>query len=233
MRADIDPALAARLISAVMDGIQLQWLLDESVDMVPLFDEFVRRYLHPADPWVLSPGRSAAASRARRARGTTTGRCQHARRPARCASAECAGARRARRPRTRRGRRAPARCAASARARPGAGVVLAQRRQAGLGDESRLVGREGGEDARAHGVRIAHGAALAVLPQRGERLRVRAGEGAVALRLRDADADAETRRDLVEELLVARGHAQRDAVFGLGEEDGGAVLGRGAAPTSR
>lgn len=50
VRDDIDPALAARLISAVMDGIQLQWLLDESVDMVPLFDEFVRRYLHPASP---------------------------------------------------------------------------------------------------------------------------------------------------------------------------------------
>lgn len=49
VRDDIDPALAARLISAVMDGIQLQWLLDESVDMVQLFDEFVRRYLHPAD----------------------------------------------------------------------------------------------------------------------------------------------------------------------------------------
>jgi AcrR family transcriptional regulator len=47
IRADIDPALAARLISAVMDGIQLQWLLDESVDMVPLFDEFVRGYLRP------------------------------------------------------------------------------------------------------------------------------------------------------------------------------------------
>ncbi|WP_223622161.1 TetR/AcrR family transcriptional regulator [Microbacterium sp. EST19A] len=50
VRDDIDPALAARLISAVMDGIQLQWLLDESVDMVPLFDEFVSRYLHPSDP---------------------------------------------------------------------------------------------------------------------------------------------------------------------------------------
>lgn len=47
IRADIDPAHAARLISAVMDGIQLQWLLDESVDMVPLFEEFVRGYLRP------------------------------------------------------------------------------------------------------------------------------------------------------------------------------------------
>lgn len=49
VRADLDPALAARLISAVMDGIQLQWLLDESVDMVPLFEEFVRGYLRPTD----------------------------------------------------------------------------------------------------------------------------------------------------------------------------------------
>lgn len=49
VRADLDPALAARLISAVMDGIQLQWLLDESVDMVPLFEEFVRGYLRPGD----------------------------------------------------------------------------------------------------------------------------------------------------------------------------------------
>jgi AcrR family transcriptional regulator len=49
VRTDIDPALAARLISAVMDGIQLQWLLDESVDMVPLFEEFVRGYLRPGD----------------------------------------------------------------------------------------------------------------------------------------------------------------------------------------
>ena len=49
VRDDIDAALAARLISAVMDGIQLQWLLDESVDMVPLFEEFVRGYLRPRD----------------------------------------------------------------------------------------------------------------------------------------------------------------------------------------
>ncbi|WP_295100808.1 TetR/AcrR family transcriptional regulator [uncultured Microbacterium sp.] len=49
VREDIDPARAARLISAVMDGIQLQWLLDDSVDMVPLFGEFVGRYLHPAE----------------------------------------------------------------------------------------------------------------------------------------------------------------------------------------
>lgn len=48
IRSDVDPELAARLISAVMDGIQLQWLLDESVDMTALFAEFVRGYLIPA-----------------------------------------------------------------------------------------------------------------------------------------------------------------------------------------
>lgn len=50
VRADVDPDLGGRLISAVMDGLQLQWLLDSSVDMVPLFEEFVRGYFLPADP---------------------------------------------------------------------------------------------------------------------------------------------------------------------------------------
>ncbi|WP_022889573.1 TetR/AcrR family transcriptional regulator [Agromyces italicus] len=45
IRADIDTAHAARLISAVMDGLQQQWLLDPSVDMTAAFDEFVRGYL--------------------------------------------------------------------------------------------------------------------------------------------------------------------------------------------
>lgn len=45
IRDDIDTAHAARLISAVMDGLQQQWLLDESVDMTAVFDEFVRGYL--------------------------------------------------------------------------------------------------------------------------------------------------------------------------------------------
>jgi AcrR family transcriptional regulator len=47
VRDDIDPKLAARLISAVMDGIQQQWLLDDTVDMNALFAEFVRGYLLP------------------------------------------------------------------------------------------------------------------------------------------------------------------------------------------
>jgi hypothetical protein len=45
IRADIDVTYAARLISAVMDGLQQQWLLDESFDMAAAFDEFVRGYL--------------------------------------------------------------------------------------------------------------------------------------------------------------------------------------------
>lgn len=47
---DVDPDAAARLISAVMDGIQQQWLLDDTVDMTALFDEFVRGYLRGPRP---------------------------------------------------------------------------------------------------------------------------------------------------------------------------------------
>ncbi|SIS13384.1 TetR/AcrR family transcriptional regulator [Microbacterium sp. RURRCA19A] len=47
VRADIDPDRAARLLSAVMDGLQQQWLLDDSVDMSAHFAEFVRGYLQP------------------------------------------------------------------------------------------------------------------------------------------------------------------------------------------
>jgi len=47
IRADIEPRHAARLITAVMDGLQQQWLLDDSVDMSATFDEFLRGYLLP------------------------------------------------------------------------------------------------------------------------------------------------------------------------------------------
>lgn len=51
LRADVDPRLAGRLIGAVMDGIQLHGLVDDSVDMVTLFEEFVRGYFDvPAPP---------------------------------------------------------------------------------------------------------------------------------------------------------------------------------------
>ena len=47
IRTDIDPRHAARLITAVMDGLQQQWLLDDTVDMSATFDEFLRGYLLP------------------------------------------------------------------------------------------------------------------------------------------------------------------------------------------
>ena len=54
VRDDIDPALAARLISAVMDGIQLQWLLDESRRHGAAL-RGVRARLPPPDPVVERP----------------------------------------------------------------------------------------------------------------------------------------------------------------------------------
>lgn len=42
MRSDIDPALAARLIAAVSDGLQLQWLHDPDIDMPAAFDGLLR-----------------------------------------------------------------------------------------------------------------------------------------------------------------------------------------------
>ena len=42
--ADIDPDIAARLVIAVMDGLQIQWLLDPSQDMSVAYDDFVKRY---------------------------------------------------------------------------------------------------------------------------------------------------------------------------------------------
>ncbi|MFC6356476.1 TetR/AcrR family transcriptional regulator [Luethyella okanaganae] len=50
IRPDIDPEHAARLISAVMDGLQQQWLLDDGVDMSATFEEFLRGYLLPPHP---------------------------------------------------------------------------------------------------------------------------------------------------------------------------------------
>ncbi|WEH13072.1 TetR/AcrR family transcriptional regulator [Streptomyces sp. VNUA24] len=42
VRGDVDSALMARLLLAVSDGIQLQWLLDPSVDMTALVTAFNR-----------------------------------------------------------------------------------------------------------------------------------------------------------------------------------------------
>jgi len=40
-RADLDPAAVATLLIAVMDGLQIQWLLNEQIDMVAPFELFV------------------------------------------------------------------------------------------------------------------------------------------------------------------------------------------------
>ncbi len=45
--ADIDPAMAARLVIAVMDGLQIQWLLDPSMDMNEAYTDFITRYFGP------------------------------------------------------------------------------------------------------------------------------------------------------------------------------------------
>jgi AcrR family transcriptional regulator len=45
MPADLDPIVAARLALAVMDGLQIQWLLDPSQEMVSAYEYFVERFL--------------------------------------------------------------------------------------------------------------------------------------------------------------------------------------------
>jgi AcrR family transcriptional regulator len=42
--ASIDPAVAARLMLAVMDGLQLQWLLDPSLEMDAAYNDFIDNY---------------------------------------------------------------------------------------------------------------------------------------------------------------------------------------------
>lgn len=41
MRADIDPVTFAHVLTAVSDGLQLQWLHDSSLDMRKSFDAVV------------------------------------------------------------------------------------------------------------------------------------------------------------------------------------------------
>ncbi|RZI88842.1 MAG: TetR/AcrR family transcriptional regulator, partial [Microbacterium sp.] len=54
LRRDLDPQRLGQLVTAMMDGLQLQWLLDpDQVDMVALFDEFLHLLEIPhagADP---------------------------------------------------------------------------------------------------------------------------------------------------------------------------------------
>lgn len=47
VRPDVDPARAAQILTAVMDGLQVQWLYDRDADMVAGFDEVVRTLLAP------------------------------------------------------------------------------------------------------------------------------------------------------------------------------------------
>lgn len=43
LRTDLDPQRVGQLVTAMMDGLQLQWLLDpDAVDMVGLFEDFLR-----------------------------------------------------------------------------------------------------------------------------------------------------------------------------------------------
>ncbi len=42
--SEVDPAIGAQLAIAVMDGLQIQWLLDPTLDMTVAYDEFVKRY---------------------------------------------------------------------------------------------------------------------------------------------------------------------------------------------
>jgi AcrR family transcriptional regulator len=54
--ADIDPQAAASLVIAASDGLQLQWLLDPSIDITRSL-EILERILRPSD----QPGRASAS----------------------------------------------------------------------------------------------------------------------------------------------------------------------------
>ncbi len=45
----IDPAIAARLMLAVMDGLQIQWLLDPALDMDTAYNDFIAHYFGAVD----------------------------------------------------------------------------------------------------------------------------------------------------------------------------------------
>jgi AcrR family transcriptional regulator len=56
LRADLDPRRVGQLVTAMMDGLQLQWLLDpEQVDMVGLFEDFLHLLEIPAAEQAASP----------------------------------------------------------------------------------------------------------------------------------------------------------------------------------
>lgn len=49
-RSDVDPAVLASLLLAVMDGLQIQWLLDRDREMPPVFEAFVDILLEQLAP---------------------------------------------------------------------------------------------------------------------------------------------------------------------------------------
>jgi AcrR family transcriptional regulator len=53
-RSDLDPEAVATLLIAVMDGLQIQWLLNDRIDMVAAFDLFVA----VLSPYLAAPGRA-------------------------------------------------------------------------------------------------------------------------------------------------------------------------------
>ncbi len=55
LRADIDPGAAALRLTALMDGLQLQWLLDRSIDMAGVIEATVVE-------WMTAEGRQAFAA---------------------------------------------------------------------------------------------------------------------------------------------------------------------------
>ncbi len=64
LRADLDPRRIGQLVTAMMDGLQLQWLLDpDQVDMVGLFEDFLHLLEIPA-PAADSEGAGADAAAA-------------------------------------------------------------------------------------------------------------------------------------------------------------------------
>lgn len=48
--AGVDPAIAARLMMAVMDGLQIQWLLDPTLDMDQAYNDFIDHYFGAVAP---------------------------------------------------------------------------------------------------------------------------------------------------------------------------------------
>jgi AcrR family transcriptional regulator len=48
MPSTIDPTMAARITVAVMDGLQIQWLLDPSIEMEAAYNDFIDHYFAPA-----------------------------------------------------------------------------------------------------------------------------------------------------------------------------------------